>query len=59
MLSKKQLRNEIEAVAEALKKRYFSFDINTLTELENSRKKNQVKTQELQNLRNSQSKSIG
>ena len=59
MLSKKQLRNDIEAVAEALKKRHFSFDINALTELENSRKKNQVKTQELQNLRNSQSKSIG
>ncbi len=59
MLSKKQLRNDIEAVAKALKKRHFSFDVKGLSELENSRKKNQVKTQALQNLRNSQSKSIG
>jgi len=59
MLSKKQLRNDVEAVAQALKKRNFSFDIKALTELENNRKKNQVKTQELQNSRNTQSKSIG
>ena len=59
MLSKKQLRNEVETVAKALKRRGFSFDINGLSELENSRKKNQVKTQELQNRRNTQSKSIG
>jgi seryl-tRNA synthetase len=56
MLSKKQLRNDVEAVAQALKKRNFSFDIKALTELENNRKKNQVKTQELQNSRNTQSK---
>ncbi len=59
MLSKKQLRNDIEAVELALKKRNFSFDINQLTDLENKRKKNQVQTQELQNLRNTQSKAIG
>ncbi|HIC41125.1 MAG TPA: serine--tRNA ligase [Piscirickettsiaceae bacterium] len=59
MLSKKQLRNNIESVEKALKKRNFSFDINKLTDLENKRKKNQVETQELQNLRNTQSKSIG
>ncbi len=59
MLSKKQLRSDIEAVELALKKRNFSFDINQLTDLENKRKKNQVQTQELQNLRNTQSKSIG
>jgi seryl-tRNA synthetase len=59
MLSRKQLRNDIEAVELALKKRNFSFDINQLTDLENKRKKNQVETQELQNLRNTQSKSIG
>ncbi len=59
MLSKKQLRNDVESVAKALNKRHFSFDIKALTELENNRKKNQVKTQELQNLRNTQSKSIG
>lgn len=59
MLSKKQLRNDVEAVAKALQKRNFSFDINTLNDLENSRKNNQVKAQELQNLRNTQSKAIG
>lgn len=59
MLSKKQLRNNLEAVESALKKRNFSFDINELNDLENSRKKNQIKTQELQNTRNTQSKSIG
>lgn len=59
MLSKKQLRNDIEAVESALKKRNFSFDINQLNDLENKRKINQVETQELQNLRNTQSKSIG
>ena len=59
MLSKKQLRSDIEAVEIALKKRNFSFDINQLNGLENKRKKNQVETQELQNLRNTQSKAIG
>jgi len=59
MLSKKQLRNDVEAVAKALQKRNFSFDINTLNDLENSRKNNQVKAQKLQNLRNTQSKAIG
>jgi seryl-tRNA synthetase len=59
MLSKKQLRNEVEAVARALARRGFTFDINALTELEARRKKNQVQTQQLQNLRNTQSKSIG
>jgi seryl-tRNA synthetase len=59
MLSKKQLRNDIEAVELALKKRNFYFDINQLNDLENKRKINQVEAQELQNLRNTQSKSIG
>ena len=59
MLSKKQLRSDIEAVEIALKKRNFSFDINQFNGLENKRKKNQVETQELQNLRNTQSKAIG
>ncbi len=59
MLSKKQLRSDIETVEKALKKRKFSFDINHLNSLENKRKKNQVETQELQNLRNIRSKSIG
>lgn len=59
MLSKKQLRNDIKAIESALKKRHFSFNVKQLTDLENNRKKNQVETQALQNLRNIQSKSIG
>ena len=59
MLDKKQLRNEIKIVAQGLAKRGFYFDIEVLQSLENSRKTNQVKTQDLQNLRNTQSKSIG
>ncbi len=59
MLSKKQLRNDIKAIEAALKKRNFSFDASALSDLEDSRKKNQIETQEIQNCRNTQSKSIG
>jgi seryl-tRNA synthetase len=59
MLSKKQLKNDLEGVVLALKKRNFSFDTNELESLEGQRKINQIETQELQNLRNTQSKSIG
>ncbi|BAF62008.1 serine--tRNA ligase [Candidatus Vesicomyidisocius calyptogenae] len=59
MLSKKQLRLDMKAVANALKKRYFYFDVDHLIELESNRKKNQIETQNLQNLRNMQSKAIG
>lgn len=59
MLSKKQLRNDIKAIEVALKKRNFSFDASALSDLEDKRKRNQIETQELQNSRNIQSKSIG
>ena len=59
MLRKKKLRLDIKAVASALKKRHFFFDVKQLTELENNRKKNQIETQNLQNLRNTQSKANG
>lgn len=59
MLSKKQLKNDLDAVVVSLKKRNFSFNYNELKELESQRKINQVDTQELQNLRNTHSKSIG
>jgi seryl-tRNA synthetase len=59
MLSKKQLRNDIKVIEVALKKRNFSFDASALSALEDRRKKNQIETQELQNCRNTQSKSIG
>jgi seryl-tRNA synthetase len=59
MLSIKQLRNDIKSIELALKKRNFSFDADALSALEERRKKNQVETQDLQNLRNTQSKAIG
>lgn len=59
MLSKKQLRNDIKAIEVALKKRNFSFDASALSDLEDRRKKNQIEAQEIQNCRNTQSKSIG
>ncbi len=59
MLSKKKLKNDLEGVVLALKKRNFSFDTVELEELEGKRKVNQIETQDLQNLRNTQSKSIG
>lgn len=59
MLSKKQLRNNIKAVENALKKRGFSFDSDEFSALEAQRKKLQIEIQTLQNLRNTHSKSIG
>ena len=59
MLESKLLRGNIDFVVEQLKRRNFSFDVNEYNELENQRKIIQVQTQELQNLRNTKSKSIG
>ncbi|KAA0450639.1 MAG: serine--tRNA ligase [Candidatus Thioglobus sp.] len=59
MLDAKQLRNDINAIELALKKRNFFFDAAALSALEEQRKKNQILTQELQNSRNTQSKAIG
>lgn len=59
MLDIKQLRNDINSIELALKKRHFSLDVDTLSILEEQRKKNQVETQALQNSRNTQSKAIG
>ena len=59
MLSIKQLRNDIKSIEQTLKKRNFFLDVEALTALEEQRKKNQVETQALQNLRNTQSKAIG
>lgn len=58
MLSKKQLRTDPESIKVALKKRNFCFDVAQFTALEASRKTIQIKTQDLQNQRNTQSKSI-
>jgi seryl-tRNA synthetase len=59
MLSKKQLRNEIKKVAELLQRRGFTFDIEQYNNLETERKQLQIETQDLQNERNVQSKSVG
>ncbi|MDP6163116.1 MAG: serine--tRNA ligase, partial [Candidatus Thioglobus sp.] len=59
MLESKLLRGNIDFVVEQLKRRNFSFDVDEFNELENQRKKIQIQTQELQNLRNTKSKSIG
>ena len=59
MLESKLLRGNIDFVVEQLNRRNFSFDVDEFNELENQRKKIQVQTQELQNLRNTKSKSIG
>lgn len=59
MLESKLLRGNIDFVVEQLKRRNFSFDVKEFNELENQRKTIQVQTQDLQNLRNTKSKSIG
>lgn len=59
MLDPKLLRTDIEAVAKNLAKRGFDLDVEQYNKLEEERKAIQVETQELQNERNSSSKSIG
>jgi len=59
MLDPKLFRTELDYVAEQLARRGFAFDKQAYTDLENRRKDVQVKTQELQNERNSRSKAIG
>lgn len=59
MLDSKLLRNEIDRVAQELSKRGFELNVSEINALENERKQLQVKTQELQNERNTKSKLIG
>ena len=59
MLDAKQLRTDLDNIAVQLAKRGFILDTATLNALEEQRKAIQVKTQELQNERNTRSKSIG
>ena len=59
MLDPKLFRNDIEATAAQLAKRGFTLDTAVLKELEEQQKAFQIKTQELQNQRNTRSKSIG
>ncbi|ODN42169.1 serine--tRNA ligase [Piscirickettsia litoralis] len=59
MLDPKCLRTDLENVAKALQKRGFELDTAKLASLDEQRKSLQTLTQELQNERNSRSKSIG
>ncbi len=59
MLDPQLLRNDIDQVAKALAKRNFKLDIAAIESLEEKRKVIQVRTQELQQQRNSRSKEIG
>jgi len=59
MLDAKQLRTDLDNIAIQLAKRGFTLDKAALNALEEQRKAIQVKTQDLQNERNTRSKSIG
>ncbi|WP_275098727.1 serine--tRNA ligase [Sedimenticola hydrogenitrophicus] len=59
MLDPRLLRTELEATAAQLKRRGVLLDVARIQSLEESRKRLQVATQELQNQRNSRSKQIG
>lgn len=59
MLDPKRLRTELDEVAAQLARRGFELDVAAISGLEERRKALQVETQNLQNERNSRSKSIG
>lgn len=59
MLDPRLFRSELESVQQQLKRRGFEFDVDAYTALESRRKDIQVKTQDLQNERNTRSKAIG
>lgn len=59
MLDPKWVRTEPEAVANLLAKRGFDLDLNELTALEADRKALQIKSESLQQERNTRAKSIG
>ena len=59
MLDPKKLRGDLQAVSAQLAKRGYQLDVARITDLEERRKTVQIKTEELQAERNSQSKSIG
>lgn len=59
MLDAKFFRDELNQTAERLKARGFKLDVEAVAALESRRKALQIKTEELQNERNSRSKAIG
>jgi seryl-tRNA synthetase len=59
MIDIRLLRSDPEGTAERLARRGYSFPVDAFRDLESKRKSLQTRTQELQNLRNTQSKAIG
>ncbi|WP_115718514.1 serine--tRNA ligase [Gallaecimonas mangrovi] len=59
MLDNKYLRQDLDTTAERLATRGFKLDVAAIQALEEKRKALQVRTQELQNERNTRSKAIG
>ncbi len=59
MLDPKLLRSELESTAAQLARRGHTLDVERISTLETQRKTLQVRTQELQNERNTRSKTIG
>jgi seryl-tRNA synthetase len=59
MLDPKLIRNDLAVVAAQLKRRNVTLDVELLTRLEEKRKQFQVKTQDLQNERNTYAKAVG
>ncbi|MDD4915072.1 MAG: serine--tRNA ligase [Methylococcales bacterium] len=59
MLDPRLFRSELDFVREQLRRRNFEFDAEAYRALEERRKDIQIKTQELQNERNTRSKAIG
>ncbi len=59
MLDPKLIRTELDAVAKKLANRGFTLDVEKVSALEEKRKELQVRTQDLQRLRNNSAKAIG
>ncbi|HEX6549207.1 MAG TPA: serine--tRNA ligase, partial [Gammaproteobacteria bacterium] len=59
MLDPKLLRNDLQAVADALGRRGFKLDVAGYAALENQRKELQTRMEQLRNERNARSKEIG
>jgi len=59
MLDPKLIRTELDVVAKKLANRGFTLDVDKLATLEEQRKELQVRTQDLQRLRNNSAKAIG
>lgn len=59
MLEPQLLRNKLDDIAVALKKRNMNLDVKYISKLEEQRKEIQTKTEKLQSLRNIKSKEIG